>query len=303
MNKGIICILIFAGCGLSTSLLSQGCSDAGACSIPAMTPSANVMVPEKKNQLNIGITAGVGDYDIFILTPSVGYSRTIGSGFSVDGNLTYSMHSGNEISKSGLGDLFLNLNYAPSSAVILTGGMKIPISDVNKLYEGKSLPLDYQPTLGTLDLIMGVAYQPADWHLGLAVQIPISQNNNLFNPEDWPESSPLREIPGQFQFNRKGDLVLRISKEISMSDRVTLIPGLLPIFHLGLDQTRNDDNVFEDIEGSDGLTLNATLHVNVKLRETSALHFNIGFPFIVRDVRPDGLTRSVVAGAEYSVWF
>jgi hypothetical protein len=54
------------------------------------------------------------------------------------------------------------------------------------------------------------------------------------------------------------------------------------------------------IPGSDGLTINGTVFVDIKLTTKSALHFNLGFPFLVRDTRPDGLTRGYVMAAEYA---
>jgi hypothetical protein len=63
------------------------------------------------------------------------------------------------------------------------------------------------------------------------------------------------------------------------------------------------DGAYQEIEGSDGLTLNATCHFLLSVGEKSKLSFNIGFPLIVREARPDGLTRSFVAGVEYGVMF
>ncbi|MEP6795277.1 MAG: hypothetical protein ABJB16_13185, partial [Saprospiraceae bacterium] len=130
------------------------------------------------------------------------------------------------------------------------------------------------------------------------------QNVNWFYPDSLshPES-PFNDFISTSDFQRKGDIMLHISRVIMLSDRVTFIPGLLPIYHLGEDQIINYQDLYESIEGSSGLTLNATLYSTILLGDASKLGVNIGFPLVVRDVRPDGLTRSFVLGAEYLISF
>ncbi|HZV71092.1 MAG TPA: hypothetical protein VFG10_16170 [Saprospiraceae bacterium] len=285
-------------------IFGQGCSDAGACSIPGFKP-ATVTVPDKMNQFNIGISAGAADHSIFVLTPQIGYSRKFGSGFRVDGKLTTAMHGGNGILTSGLGDLFFNINYLPSGKFSFTGGLKIPLNRADRFYtDDIAFPMDYQSSLGTLDLIIGFAYQSDDWHFSFAYQQPLTQNENSFFPDSilHPES-PFNDFPSTFSFERQADILLHISRVISVNDKVTFIPGLLPIYHLGKDRFRNDQDVFETIDGSAGLTLNATMYSILQMGDSGKLGINIGFPLIVRELRPDGLTRSFVVGAEYSFHF
>ena len=84
---------------------------------------------------------------------------------------------------------------------------------------------------------------------------------------------------------------------------MTITPGLLPIFHLGEDEYTDVDGVVQSIAGSDGLTLNGTVFLDYQLGSGNALEFSIGFPFIVREARPDGLTRSFVLGIGYAKGF
>ena len=48
------------------------------------------------------------------------------------------------------------------------------------------------------------------------------------------------------------------------------------------------------IIGSEGLTLNLTADARYAFNDQWALEVAMGTPLIVRDVRPDGLTRSLV---------
>ncbi|MEO6132922.1 MAG: hypothetical protein ABIQ02_13815 [Saprospiraceae bacterium] len=289
----------------ATFVAGQGCSDAGACTIPSFRPSIENMVSQKKNQFNVGLSVGTADHNIFVVTPLIGYSRKLGSSFSVDGQVTAALHSGNGVTTSGPGDVFININYLPSSKFSLTGGIKIPLSNGGRFYADDIVfPMDYQSSLGTLDLIAGIAYKSKGWQLNFAYQQPITQNDNQFYPNagSHPES-PFNDFPSSFGFERQGDILMHISRVILLNDHLTFIPGLLPIYHLGKDGFYNNQDMFEDIDGSEGLTLNATLYSSIQMSDSGKLGINVGFPIIVRDVRPDGLTRSFVLGAEYSIAF
>lgn len=288
----------------ATFILGQGCSDAGACSIPAFKPSIENL-DSKKNQFNVGLSAGAADHTIFVLTPQIGYSRKLGSSFSVDGRMTAAMHAGNGISTTGLGDVYVNINYLPSAKFSITGGLKIPLNDGGRFYSDDIVyPMDYQSSLGTLDLIAGMAYHSNAWHYSIAYQQPLTQNHNWFYSDSLshPES-PFNDFTSTFNFQRKGDILLHISRELMLSDRVTFMPGLLPIYHLGEDQFLNSADVYKSIQGSSGLTLNATFYASIQMGDSGKLGVNLGFPLVVRDVRPDGLTRSFVFGTEYSISF
>jgi hypothetical protein len=59
----------------------------------------------------------------------------------------------------------------------------------------------------------------------------------------------------------------------------------------------------KEIEGSQGLTLNGNLYIDCTLDEKSSLQLNAGIPFLFREARPDGLTRSFIATLEYKIKF
>ena len=80
-------------------------------------------------------------------------------------------------------------------------------------------------------------------------------------------------------------------------------PGVLAIYHVGKDEIleqavdpignlRIPDHV--TVSGSQGLTLNMTLDAQYKLNDHWSLLLAYGSPVITREVRPDGLTRSLV---------
>lgn len=283
---------------------AQGCSDAGLCTIKSFRPAAPVADAIKNNQLIIGLSAGAADHEILATGIHLGYSRRLGSVVSVDTRISYNIRSGNDITNTGPGDVFINLNVKPVTALTLTAGVKVPLTNGgDESEDALPLPMDYQTSLGTLDLVTGIAYHTPTWQFVIAWQQPLSQNENQFDPLLWPEGSPLRNIQRTVGFTRKGDVLARISYPFGVNDQISITPSLLPILHLGEDEYLNTDNQISPIEGSGGLTLNAGMFFDIDLGEKSKLGISLGFPLVVREVRPDGLTRGFVLGAEYAINF
>jgi hypothetical protein len=171
------------------------------------------------------------------------------------------------------------------------------------MLDGLPLPMDYQSSLGTFDLIFGMGYTIKKLQLVTAIQQPLTQNDNQFLATDYDEDSPLRAFPSTNQFKRSGDVLVRISYPIVISPRMTFTPGLLPIYHLANDKYTDEFNVEKEIVGSQGLTLNGNIYFDYEINKKSTLQINMGVPFVVRDARPDGLTRSFIANLEYRLKF
>jgi hypothetical protein len=216
--------------------------------------------------------------------------------------VTFLSQSGNNISAAGVSDVFVNINYAISKKVDLILGAKIPLSDANKQKNGLTLPMDYQSSLGTFDVILGLGYKLEKWKFNIGWQQPLSQNNNTFIASNYPINSPLHSFQSTNNYSRSGDVLLRVSYQFKLSKKLLLTPGILPIYHLKNDEFSNI-NGKQIINGSKGLTLNAIAYLNYKVNEKNALEFNMGSPLVARDVRPDGLTRSFVATIQYQLSF
>ncbi len=299
--KGIfICSVFVFAC---EQMSAQGCSDAGLCTIESFKPMPGMEEVADVNKLTFGLSTGAADYDIAVFGGALGYSRAFGEQWRIDSKITFLSQGGNDISVSGPGDVFLNLNFKPSQKIVLSAGVKIPLTKADKMNDGLSLPMDYQSSLGTFDFLGGISYSLANWQFALGFQIPLEQNENAFFSDEYASDSPLVEIQSTNMFQRQGDILLRISKSIEVNEKMTISPGLLPIYHLGEDEFTNRDGLIESIAGSDGLTLNGTVFLDYRLGKGNALEFSLGFPFIVRQVRPDGLTRSFVLGLGYAKKF
>lgn len=308
MKKAFLILLIVAVISMKSH--GQGCSDAGFCSIHAIknNTAASVEKDENNNDIAIGFSFGKGERNTSVYTPYIEYTRSINEKTSVTGKISFAAVTGELANTTGLGDFFLSVNHAidhdkkwQKSFVV---GLKIPFDQADIVEKGIHLPMPYQTSLGTTDFVAGVSYIRKAFGVTAALQQPLKKmNGNRFLPSDYP-SVPLAGayIPTNY-FERKGDVLLRLSYNFNLPSKFSIRPSLLGIYHLGNDSYLNAGKMRIEIPKSDGLTLNANVFIDYKLTKTTALELTLGTPFVVRTNRPDGLTRSFVAAVEYKFSF
>ncbi|MBL0340024.1 MAG: hypothetical protein IPP71_03360 [Bacteroidetes bacterium] len=184
-------------------------------------------------------------------------------------------------------------------------GIKVPLNySNNKNADGQPLPLDYQSSIGTYDLILGFRAAIKKITLSAGAQLPLEQvNENAFFPELYTDSAAYKYSPTN-DFERKSDLLFRASYNIAFEkSSILLQPNLLAIYHLGNDSYFDLSGTRVTIENSQGLTLNAGATTTKSFKNASALEILIAAPLVVREVRPDGLTRSFVLNLQYKIPF
>lgn len=295
-------VLMFLVISLSKLSIGQGCSDAGFCTLGNLNP---LHQNKNKSKLTIGLTNGIGDEEVYVFTPSIKYDFKINKQWDLQAKLTSNYASGNLGSAFGLGDLFVNATYtAPSktsweSSFLI--GTKLPLSNSNLKVNNKSLPMQYQSSLGTVDAIAGYSITNNKWLFATALQLPLSgYNNNNFLPIYF-NTAEASKYPPSNNFNRKPDVLLRANYEVAANKKSTINVGLLGIYHVGNDTyiNANISNNPITIKGSEGLTLNATAAATFSLSKKVNVGFLVGTPLVVRDVRPDGLTRSFTLSTDF----
>jgi hypothetical protein len=282
---------------------AQGCSDAGFCTINGLKPHSNQQEIINKSQIKIGMNLGKGDYSIATFGNYIEYNRELTNQLGINAKITSLSQSGNNLSAFGLSDIYLSGSYRYNEKLNFIFGGKIPFTGGNHKNANIALPMDYQSSLGTFDLIAGVGYALNKMQFVLAYQQPLSQNKNEFLIDSYPLGSKLREFQSTNKFIRSGDLLLRFSFPISTGQKIKFTPSLLPIYHLSNDKYTNGSGVENEIKGSQGLTLNGNLYMDYEINKTNFLQFSVGMPFLVRNARPDGLTRSFILNLEYSFKF
>jgi hypothetical protein len=310
--KKIRLVLTIGILGFSISRANaQGCSDAGVCTIHSIKNNTTLEDggSKAKNEVVVGFSFGKGERKTNDFTTNVEYTRNLSGQTSVTGKLDFSAITGELANVSGLGDLFISVNHAfdikKAWQKSFIAGLKIAFDDAGITKNGIHLPMPYQTSLGTTDLVLGLSFIKRSFGATVAVQQPLKPTNgNRFLPGDYLQDKLAAEYLPTNKFVRKGDVLLRFSYNIELSNkRFAIRPSLLSIYHEANDTYLDAANIRREIARSSGLTLNAIVFADYKLNKKAGFELGLGTPFVVRTNRPDGLTRSVVASLDYKISF
>lgn len=283
---------------------AQGCSDAGFCTINSIKSEENAdSIKTTKNQIKSGFSFGEAQNFVSIINPYIEYSRSFNEKLSTSFKVLYSIHHGEIATTQGFSDAIFSLDYKAYSRFKIIGGFKLPFNRSNITNNGNNLPMSYQTSLGTYDLILGANFNYATFVITVAYQQPLIQNKNSFFAEDYADNSNFSKFISTNAYNRSGDVLIRLAYYTKFKNKkLLLISSLLPIYHLGNDSYKNKDGEIESIIGSEGLTLNLNAFLKYEINEKNSLEFSAGAPVISRKIRPDGLSQFSI-GIEYLVNF
>ncbi len=296
-------LLVCAAAGFS-----QGCSDAGFCTINGIKSEIFTNPGNTKNNrstLKTGLAAGNTRYDVWMLNPYLDYSLQINSAWSISAKATGTWRYGKATSVGGLSDLIISSLFQSANKVGIVGAIKLPLSTSNRKLNNKSLPMAYQTSLGTIDLILGFQLIQSNWLFVAAWQQPITQNNNEFLMSAFDPEELGHVYPETNRFVRSGDVLIRVaySHGLKTLKKNTLLTySILPIYHLKDDEYTNPTGEKVVLAGSGGLTINANANINREITNFSNLELSVGFPLIARKVRPEGLSQFSLS-LEYTVRF
>jgi hypothetical protein len=281
---------------------AQGCSDAGICSINHGFDSQE---KELKNNVEVTTIFGVGEGNVTYISPYVAYTRKFSDQFSLSTKITFSSANGDFGTQSAFGDAYLIGNYTfkeeRNKQWSALAGWKFPFNNSNLKINENAVPLDYQSSLGTFDLFLGTNLKYKKWDFNAVIQIPVINNNknsyfDAFSPSD--------DFPTTNLFERKSDALFRTTYTFKTANsKFTFKPNVLFIYHLGEDTFENQFKTRDTIKGSDGLTVNGNLISTYNFNKQNSIELSVAAPFVVRTIRPDGLTRSLVLGISYRVLF
>jgi hypothetical protein len=303
MQRVILIISCFFLAIIPLSVSSQGCSDAGVCTIHSIkTNEPSDTLIHYKNTLNVGLTFGLSKHEIIVLTPYLEYTRDFGKKVSLTTRFTSAIRSGELATKFNPADITLSISYAFIKQMKFVGGFKIPLNNANLKNNGYSLPMEYQTSLGTLDLLLGLSYSVKRFSLTAAYQQPLIQNSNTFLTSDYNIDAPQQKYYSTNNYHRNADALLRISYIPVERKKLRLITSLLPIFHIQNDSYTDSAGNSIIINRSQGLTLNITAILQYKPTKNQVIEFTAGAPALSRKVRPDGLSKFGI-GIEYKFLF
>ncbi len=319
MSRYLSLILVASLPFLPRSAQAQGCSDAGVCTAGPIgelhsPKDTTVAATEHPHYTRMTFNYAVGERNTTILqgTAELGLQATERWGFQL--RVPYLTVDGDLGSNSGVGDPVITTSFAmwakTTKRLDAMLGVKLNAGNANtRNAEGFPLPMPYQVSLGTTDLLFGVNYRHARWCGALALQLPVSQaNENTFTHASWGQAPSALGYFESAYLERAADAVARIQYAVPVGSLVVQ-PGLLAIQHLGKDSRLIAIPTMDmmmpqrvEIDGSEGLTLNLTLDAGYRLNERWTIELAYGSPLLVRKERPDGLTRALVlnAGMRYA---
>jgi hypothetical protein len=294
---------------------SQGCSDAGFCTMGAMKPDQpfNKKIPIKLRSMEVSFYRGTTT-----LSPIV-YVGILDISFNIldektflQVKLPYQAVKGNLGNTSGMSDVSLCL----TRRIFSTGafdfnislGGKIPSNNSDKKDETFNLPLPmyYQTSLGTYDAIAGMSMISRNWLFATGIQHPFNRNKNHFTWAPWipvykngEDPDYVRSYDGAYELKRGTDVMLRIERNFRFS-RVNFSAGLLPIFRIVKDEvTVASTGLRVKPDGTTGMAMSAIVTGGYSFNIQSGLKILYGRKITQRNVNPDGLTRHDVATVSY----
>lgn len=307
--RSVVCVLsVFCHFILSSyNASSQGCSDAGFCTMGAMKPDQpfNRKIALRLRSVELSFYRGTTSLTpvIYLATADLGFSINKKNSFQV--KVPYLYSTGRMGSSSSLSDISLcltrNIVHAEHYDINFSIGSKIPTNDSNKKSEDeRPLPMYYQTSLGTYDAIAGISLITRNWLFATGVQHPFNKNGNKFNWAAW-EGSPLqdyaRKYPVAFDLQRGTDVMLRIERNWRFS-RVNFTAGALPIYRVNSDIITRG-GVREKLADGKGLALSLIATAGYSFNVKSGIKILAGHKITNRKINPDGLSRELVSTASY----
>ncbi len=273
----------------------QGCSDAGACSIGSMDDIEGENQPTKF-KLSYDQNFGLGEKFILISTTSIIVEHRFLKSTSFVVRVPFIFTTGNLGNTTGIGDVLVSfiqqLFHGQNSQLGILVGGKLRTNNSDFTFAGEPLPMAYQTSLGTYDIIIGAQYIYKTWDFYLAYQHPFGRNNNQYlHPEGETDEKKLYYESAQLR--RGDDIALRVQKTFFLKNDQNLQPGIMPIYRLQKSEIIRNE-IPEILQGSDGLTFNLFLTYSKKLKGNTTLSLTGAFPIIDKAYRADGLTRNFV---------
>lgn len=292
---------------LALQALSQGCSDAGFCTMGAMKPDQpyNKNIPIRLRSMEVSFYRGTTTLTPIVYVATLDASFSVGKKNSFQVKLPFQAVHGRLANTSGIGDISLcftrNIFSSEKFDVSVSLGSKIPTNKSDKTENGFPLPMYYQTSLGTYDAIAGISVVNRKWLLATGIQIPLNKNNNQFLWGRWANSDEdpayIEKYARANQLRRGIDVMLRVERNFRFS-RLNFSVGMLPIYRITNDEIELPEGRVKP-DGAKGLALSAIGTVGYSFNVKSGVKLLMGHKIVQRDENPDGLTRHLVSSVTY----
>ncbi|MEQ9467135.1 MAG: hypothetical protein RLN88_06950 [Ekhidna sp.] len=300
---------------ISGYVLSQGCSDAGFCTMGAMKPDQNYSkrIAIKLRSVEFNFYRGTSTLTPIIYASTVDFTLGINDYSSFQVKVPYMWIDGNLGKNAGVGDISLSytrlLKATEKWNLSGTLGAKVPTNDSNEkvnseLTGGMDSPLHmyYQTSLGSYDAVAGVSAISRNWLFATGIQIALTENNNQFawsGFPNYPDQEYLRKYNRGPELQRGIDVMLRVERNWRFTN-FNFSLGALPIWRITKDEAINPDTGNrEKLPGTTGMALSILGSFGYHFDVNNSVKIIQGIKITDRDFNPDGLTRNEVLSISY----
>ncbi len=310
---GLITVFFFVG----VYAYGQGCSDAGFCTMGAMKPDQayNKRAKLKLRTMDLSFYRGTTTLTPIIFVANLDLNYSLGNRNTFQVKIPYQWVQGQLANTSSIGDISLcytrNLYSSDRFDLNASVGAKIPTNNSNIAAGPNPLPMYYQTSLGTYDLIAGISVINRKWLFATGIQIPLNQNGNQFDWHRWITTDPAEQVyvqkyPNSTDLRRGIDIMLRVERNFRLS-RFNFSVGFLPIYRIKADEITDFQGArtSKDAKGNvaKGLALSWIVTTGYNFNARSGVRLLVGHKMVQREFSPDGLTRLFVSSLTYSYRF
>lgn len=290
------------------SAQGQGCSDAGFCTMGAMRPDQtyNKEVKFRLRALEVNYYRGESLATPIISAVNADFTFGIGENYAIQAKIPFQWVKGQLGETQGLGDISLSATRSfekKDYTLGITLGAKVAVGNASKEGSNGDLPMYYQTSLGSYDLVLGGSLINDKWLLATGVQIPIiHRNENDFRWGHWKETEHEEYV---FEYNlanqlqRAPDAMLRVERNWRYVNYNFGI-GTLAIYRF-LKDKRYDFQQDKTIQvaKTSGLSLNLLANAGYQINVRHAIKAVYALKLLAREINPDGLSRHAVLSVSY----
>lgn len=309
-RKALFSVAFLFICGLA---MGQGCSDAGFCTMGAMRPNQSFSSKGtiKLRSVELLQYVGVTKFHDVILTSLADINVSIGKRGSVQVKLPYTFVSGPLANTNGLGYISYSYTHAliSNTRFQLSGtlGGKLPTNHSNKeSSDGLPLPMYYQTSLGTYDIVAGISFITRKWLVAGGYQQALNSNDNQFRWSEWTTSDQFptaHAYPASWNLQRGKDVMFRVERNFR-STKWNAYIGLLTIYRITKDevsQGTEQNNFRVQVDGTTGSAITALTGSGYRISTSIAIKGMFGLKLHSRDFNPDGLSREFVSSLSVEI--
>ena len=305
MKKILLSIGTIITCNYANS---QGCSDAGVCTIGNFYANHTLMMPAKKDKNEIDLAFNYGahlkDERFYQLQANYRLIKSNGSFFEFRLPFNIAKNTSSGISVNGIGDMVSTYNskfsIAKTKHIDYSLGFRVSFSNADKS-DGKNkytYPMTLQTGLGTTDLVAAASYDICPYlSVGSGIQLPLLQ----YNKNNIPLYTLGAVVVNGNGYRRKPDALLKLTGHYT-TGKLKLNGGLLGIFHLADDYYNTLYGKYALIN-SKGTTINWNIDASYPFAKKYMINLLYAAPVKTRSNIPDGLARSKISSVKITYAF